>query len=340
MPAIGDEMPAQRLAARLFATVALAGVVALLSIIPAVAQGSWLDRPLVDWNRPGDILPELPEPPEPQVGSADLERCERDLREPQSPAEEALVRRGWRPYGPVQSSELTMVVTALSSFDGMCRPMGFQAFVYWEGRYAGTLSPEPMNSRSDGSLIEVRVRPDALSADFARYMDADPLCCPSRVDTVTYELERDDVPRLTATAVVSASTGQTRPAVQTGGGTGSEPDDAAVLFDRLWILTEMERRELSGDEPNIEFDRAEMRAFGSGGCNRFNGGFETDGSALTFAAIAATSRACPDDDLNEIETSFFQLLQVTTRFEIEGNTLRLFADAKALLTFTSRPADA
>ncbi len=116
--------------------------------------------------------------------------------------------------------------------------------------------------------------------------------------------------------------------------------EAEDLFESLWTLTGMEGRAFSGDEPNIEFDRAEMRASGSGGCNRFNGGFETNGSALTFSPIAATKRACLDADLNNVETSFLRLLQTTTRFEVEANTLRLFADGEALLTFTGRPAGA
>lgn len=60
-------------------------------------------------------------------------------------------------YGAVQSYGPTKVVTAMSGFDGMCRPLGYQAFVCWEGRYAGTLSPAAMNSRTDGMLMNIRL---------------------------------------------------------------------------------------------------------------------------------------------------------------------------------------
>ena len=75
-------------------------------------------------------------------------------------------------YGSVQSYGLTRVVTAMSGVDGMCRPLGYQAFIYWEGRYAGTLSPTPMNSRTDGAITNIRlVSGTRIFAEFARYAE-------------------------------------------------------------------------------------------------------------------------------------------------------------------------
>lgn len=64
-----------------------------------------------------------------------------------------MVRKDWTLYGQVYSYETTKVFTAMAGADGMCRPLGYQAFVYSEGRYAGTLSPVPIDSRTNSSLI-------------------------------------------------------------------------------------------------------------------------------------------------------------------------------------------
>jgi hypothetical protein len=178
------------------------GFPALLALLatasPAPAQTSWLDRPLENWNRPSAALPQPVAAQGNNVG-----RCRGlTVRKPASAAEKALARRGWLLYGPVYSYDSTRIVTALSGFDGMCRPLGYHAFVYWDGRYAGTLSPVAMNSRQDGALTNIHLGgPDQFSAEFARYRQADPLCCPSRVDHVSYKLRRDDIPALTAAQV-------------------------------------------------------------------------------------------------------------------------------------------
>ena len=47
-----------------------------------------------------------------------------------------------------------------------------------------------MDSRTDGALSEVRlISGTQLEAVFLRYVDADPLCCPSRLSTVRYRIE-------------------------------------------------------------------------------------------------------------------------------------------------------
>ena len=82
-------------------------------------------------------------------------------------------------------------MSGLSSYDGMCRPLGFQAFVFVDGKLAGTLSPTPMNSRDDGALSRTSFfGPESLTAAYVRYTDQDPLCCPSALSTATYKIER------------------------------------------------------------------------------------------------------------------------------------------------------
>lgn len=113
-------------------------------------------------------------------------------------AESQLAGKGWtlESYWPaLQSGDLTLV-TALAGYDGMCRPWGFNVFVFVGGKYAGTLSPVNMNARTDGVLdtpngkAGVTVQTNGtIQAVFTRYASSDPLCCLSRgTTTVTYSL--------------------------------------------------------------------------------------------------------------------------------------------------------
>ena len=84
------------------------------------------------------------------------------------------------------------VIRATTGYDGMCRPLQYQDFVFVRGVFAGTLSPRPMDSRSDGALRRVWVQSDRrLTAEYDRYAATDPLCCPSRMTTVTFEIADD-----------------------------------------------------------------------------------------------------------------------------------------------------
>jgi hypothetical protein len=42
-----------------------------------------------------------------------------------------------------------------AGYDGMCRPRQYQDFVFVGSVFAGTLSPQPMDSRTDGALGRV-----------------------------------------------------------------------------------------------------------------------------------------------------------------------------------------
>ena len=313
---------------RIFPSLAIFLVGVFVSAKQAHGQDSWLDQPLVNWNRYAGSLPKLPRPAQDHYVDR---RCRRELRKPVGAAEKALVRRGWMLFGPVHSYHQTRVVMGLSGFDGMCRPTGFQAFVYWEGRYAGTLSPLLMNSRTDGALSDIHLKSvRSISVDFVRYKESDPLCCPSGLSTVVYTLRPDDIPELKATKV---SHRETSPPNETGS-SGSE--EGGSLFGKRWTLSGMEGRQFSAEEPYIEFDRDQKRASGSGGCNRFNGAFETDGNMLKLSRIVSTRRACLDAERQRVETGFLQLLETTTRFEVQGNSLRLYAGDRLVLAFASK----
>lgn len=108
---------------------------------------------------------------------------------------------------------------------------------------------------------------------------------------------------------------------------------ATGLFASRWALTEINGQQLSAGRPYIEFDDQQRRVSGDGGCNRFSGGFELNGTSLKLTRLISTKRACLAAEANRLETGFLQALEQTTRFEVEGTTLRLYVGDHKLLTF-------
>jgi LppP/LprE lipoprotein len=159
---------------------------------PGYAQpgpGDWLaTSPPTNWNTAGAPIPAAPT----VTGGNDDPRCILDERWPESREDEQVAAAGWRLFGAAEVGWGLRVVQGLTNYDGMCRPLGFQAFVFAEGQFAGTISPQVMDSRTDGVGRVMNMRgPGNLSAQFSRYTLSDPLCCPSSSYFVEYVVARD-----------------------------------------------------------------------------------------------------------------------------------------------------
>ncbi len=177
-------------------TIPLLGLAALAIVgtgIPAWADepaqdspGAWLEQPLAQWNQAGAPIP--PAPPAPDFENP---LCANVGRYAETPQDQALVNAGWRLFGSYQAGWGIVAVSAENTYDGMCRPLGYQTFVFVDGTFAGTISPEPMNSRETGAGMLTNISDGSLNARFIRYAPTDPLCCPSlgAVD-VTYRIDR------------------------------------------------------------------------------------------------------------------------------------------------------
>jgi hypothetical protein len=174
---------------------------ALAAVFPSRVLGqalaeTWLDRPLVGWAGRGAPIP-TPPPGTGESQAALRERC--DLTLPaMTDAERALADAGWMPfrYFDRQLREHDIeIVGGLTGSDGMCRPIGFNVFVVVGGRFAGTLSPVNMDSRTDGVSGAIRIlSADRVAVEYARYGQADALCCPSSRVTVTFRVDRSGSP--------------------------------------------------------------------------------------------------------------------------------------------------
>jgi hypothetical protein len=133
-------------------------------------------------------------------------RCRESMREPASEVDRQVRARGWDLVGRATEREGITVIVGTSDYDGMCRPRQYQEFVFARGIFAGTLSPHPMDSRTDGALGRVTIPNDRrVQAEYSRYGAADPLCCPSRITTVVFEVEQEP-PSLKPVSASTAST--------------------------------------------------------------------------------------------------------------------------------------
>ena len=68
----------------------------------------------------------------------------------------------------------------------------------------------------------------------------------------------------------------------------------------------------------IQFDRNSGRVVGSGGCNRVSGAYQRSGYDLRMSQLAATKMACADAQRNADESAFFNALQVTASYRLQG----------------------
>lgn len=174
-------------------TKVFSAVLISLSFLAAAsaAQTPWLDRPLNNWNRPTGVVPSAPR------GGQIEGTCRNQIRTPESLADRAVTRAGWSLYGPAYVYGSTTVVTAMAGSDGMCRPMQYNGFVFVGSRFVGTIAPQPVDARTDGSFGNIFLNGrNSLMVEFARYTSNDPLCCPSQKSLVTYSISSGTAPLL------------------------------------------------------------------------------------------------------------------------------------------------
>jgi len=168
------------------------------------ATGSWLDaQPVANWNVVGTTVPKAPAPivtitigsgtspgATPRASGTPRAGCNPPNVVPTTVAERAVAGAGWTVFLAESRQGNVGLVAGLASYDGMCRPMQYQLFVFVNDTFAGTLSPQTMDSRADGAIETPTVSPDGaqIVANYLRYAANDPACCASRVSTLTFAL--------------------------------------------------------------------------------------------------------------------------------------------------------
>jgi len=176
----------------------LASAILFSAVVAAWApEPTWLDRPMSNWNVPGRAMPRAAINGETIAEIA--KRCALHPANGSTPGERLVAAAGWLPFHMFDRQIVQRdveILGGLAGADGMCRPVDFNVFVFVGGQLAGTLSPADMASRTDGSIAGgVRLADDdTIAAEFARYAEADPVCCPSGRVTVRYRIDRKATP--------------------------------------------------------------------------------------------------------------------------------------------------
>lgn len=114
------------------------------------------------------------------------------------------------------------------------------------------------------------------------------------------------------------------------------PTVHAELIGTYWRLVEIDGKVVNTPqdmkEAHMILASADSRSHGNAGCNNFFGRFETAENTLTFAAIGSTMMACPQAAM-DTERDFLAALGTTTRYEISGLFLELYAEDQLLARF-------
>jgi len=100
-------------------------------------------------------------------------------------------------------------------------------------------------------------------------------------------------------------------------------DDSDDLPDSQWVLESLGSA-AALDDVLVTMELAEDgNMFGSGGCNRYTGTWESgNDNALTLRPGGMTLIGCPDDISNQ-EQAFLEALAATDTFQLEDDTLTL-----------------
>jgi heat shock protein HslJ len=94
---------------------------------------------------------------------------------------------------------------------------------------------------------------------------------------------------------------------------------------------------IAGSRVSLSFG-ADGVASGSGGCNRYGGPYESQGSSISFGQIAATAMACAQSGLMEQEQAFLKALSTASTLRFEGDRLELRTADGALAVILARTA--
>ena len=155
--------------------------VTCLSAMGVHAQAGWLNaKTIKNWNKAGEAAPKAPKSEFAEVN----DNCKTMIRPATTPLDKTLTAAGWYLVGAVQIFGDLSALEVAGGFDGNCRPMDYNLFVFSGETYIGSGSPVLMQSREDGSLSDFQLWNDHLSVTYVRYAKSDPFCCPSRTSTL------------------------------------------------------------------------------------------------------------------------------------------------------------
>ena len=115
----------------------------------------------------------------------------------------------------------------------------------------------------------------------------------------------------------------------------------AMLEDTVWVLESYGeagnlKAMLADTDITIEFKSEEDKFDGSGGCNSYFGGYETDKNELTINfPIGSTAMSC-GEQIDQQEHEYLELLQTTDTFQIQDGKLTISSSGNKVLVFVGK----
>ncbi|SET21911.1 META domain-containing protein [Thalassotalea agarivorans] len=111
-----------------------------------------------------------------------------------------------------------------------------------------------------------------------------------------------------------------------------------ALAGQEWQLVSLNEQPVAAAEKAIQlaFDKNSHRAHGFSGCNYYSGTYVLEQEAISFAGLASTRKACPDNETNE--NLYLQMLTQVKGFTVENDQLVLLADNDLVLARFARIA--
>jgi heat shock protein HslJ len=273
------------------------------------AQSDWLDmKPLPSWNERKRAILQTK-----KISSAELKRCAVVVRQPTLPQDKLLTNMGWTLTGAAHIFGNTTVVTAAEAFDPMCRPLKFDTYVFVGNLIAGALSPGQMDSRTDGSLVNVQLTGEKnLTAEYERYRPTDALCCPSKTEAVTFVIKPDGANFLLV------------PESKMQSGLVENQANATKLENTVWRWQSSESAtgKMTVEKPEnyqLEF-MTDGKIRVKADCNNGGGSYTTEDNNISFVRIFTTKKFCGEKSL---DASFLRGLESARSFRVEGNNLSI-----------------
>lgn len=197
--------------------------------------------------------------------------------------------------------------------------MGIIARVFVSNRVAGTLSPAPTDSRTDGYLTGVKMTSEKnITAEYARYGASDALCCPSKIEAVTFVVKPDAGANflLVPESKIDTSAGS-------GNSGGNQPGNSGEqLKNTVWRWESLEDAsgKITIEKPEnyqIEF-KPDGSLFLKADCNGGGASYKADGGQIEITKIFTTKNFCGEASL---DNKFLQNLETARTFTIEGYAL-------------------
>ncbi|MGQ0532626.1 MAG: META domain-containing protein [Caulobacteraceae bacterium] len=110
----------------------------------------------------------------------------------------------------------------------------------------------------------------------------------------------------------------------------------AILADTRWTVASLNGEPVAEAVSTIEFSGD--RISGSGGCNRYFGGYEVTGAeTLVIRGIGSTEMACEPAEIMTREQGYFTALNAVRSYRRDGDQLTLSAVAGPTIVLQRRP---